>query len=208
MRRLPAIVPQAVAPEVRGRLQIHLDLLTRWNARINLVSPREVPNLWRRHVEDSLQLLPLIPADLNGAALDLGSGAGFPGLVLAIASGRHFHLIESDARKAAFLREAARETSAPATIHNVRIEAAQLLPSPLITARALAPLDTLLEWAAPKLTSDGICLFPKGRTAEHELTVAARRWHMHVERTASVTDSAATILMISEVRRVGPHLRA
>ncbi len=194
-----------MGPDIITRLRIHIDLLTRWNTRINLVSRHELPLVWSRHVEDCLQLLPLMPSDCGDAAIDLGSGAGFPGLVLAIASGRHFHLVESDRRKAAFLREAARETAAPVTVHDNRIDTLRLAPAPLLTARALAPLDALLQWAAPLIAAGGTCLFPKGKTAEDELTVAARRWHMGVTRVTSRTDPAGSILIIREVRRVGPH---
>ncbi len=158
--------------------------------------------IWDRHIVDCLTLLPLLPVTFSHA-IDLGSGGGLPGMVLAIATGRVFHLVESDQRKAAFLREAARETAATATVHPVRIEALKLAPAPVITARALAPLDMLLTWAQPLLTSDGICLFPKGRTATDELTQARRRWQMRVEQVPSPTDPAATILKISEISRVG-----
>ncbi len=134
----------------------------------------------------------------------MGSGGGFPGLIIAIATNRHVHLIESDQRKAAFLREAARATAAPVTVHASRIEAAPLPPVPLVTARALAPLTTLLDWATHHLTSNGVCVFPKRRTAEEELTTAAERWHMRIERFPSPTDPAATILRLSEIARAGP----
>ena len=196
--------PPPLDPAVRARLHVYLDLLVRWNTRINLVANGEVPHLWRRHVEDSLQLLEFMPSSGEGPAIDLGSGGGFPGLVLAIASARPFHLIESDRRKAAFLLEAVRETRAPAMVHNSRIELVQLPPAALITARALASLDTLLGLAAPLLAPNGICLFPKGRYVEDELTIAARQWHMNVAQAPSRTDPAGTILIISEVRRVGP----
>ena len=127
-----------------------------------------------------------------------------PGLVLAIATDRPFHLVESDQRKAAFLREAARAVAAPATVHAQRIEGLNLAPAPLITARALAPLPKLLEWANPFLAPGGICVFPKGKSAEDELTAAAAGWHMRVQKTPSRTDPAALILSISEIARVGP----
>ena len=122
--------------------------------------------------------------------------------MLAIATGIPFDLVEADHRKAAFLRAATRLTAAPATVHATRIEAAAIPRAPLITARALAPLDTLLGWAAPLLAPGGNCLFPKGRGVEDELTAAAAQWHMLVLRTPSRTDPSATILRISEIGSV------
>jgi len=136
-------------------------------------------------------------------AIDIGSGGGLPGVVLAIASGRPFHLVESDQRKSAFLREAARELALPITVYATRIEAAKPPKAPVITARAVAPLATLLGWATPHLALGGICLFPKGRTANDELTAARLEWHMEVVATPSPTDPAARILRISEITRVG-----
>ncbi len=135
-------------------------------------------------------------------AIDLGSGAGFPGLVLALATRVPFDLIESDQRKAAFLREAARLTGAPVRVHAVRIEAANVGPAPLITARGLAPLPRLLSLAAPLLTKSGECLFLKGAGAEAELTQSTAKWHMQVERIPSRTAPDACILRISELCRV------
>ncbi len=190
-----------VSRETSERLAIFVDLLLRWNRTINLIARGDEATIWTRHIADSLDLRALIPPNTDRAA-DFGSGGGFPGLILAIATGIPFHLVESDQRKAAFLREVARETTAPATIHATRIESFVAPPLPLITARALAPLDKLLAWSAPHLTPDGICIFPKGRTAADELTQAARQWHMAVQQRTSRTDPAATILRISEIRRV------
>ena len=137
-------------------------------------------------------------------AIDLGSGAGLPGLVLAIATGKPFDLVEADQRKAAFLREATRATRAPVTIHAGRIESLKCFaPAPVITARALAPLPILLGWGIRFLAPGGICIFPKGRSADAELTAAAAQWHMHADRFPSPTDPHATILRISEISRVG-----
>jgi 16S rRNA (guanine527-N7)-methyltransferase len=191
-----------VSRETEGRLRRYAELLLQWNRTINLVSRGDEAQLWDRHIADSLALIPALPA-IPPRAIDLGSGGGFPGLVLAIATGCHFDLLESDHRKCAFLREAARLTAAPATIHACRIEDANLPPAPLVTARALAPLNKLLQWALPLLAPNGVCIFPKGRTAEQELTAAALRWHMRVTRFPSPIDPASTILRISEIARVG-----
>ncbi len=195
-------MPASVSRETTERLREYVSLLIRWNRTINLVSKSDEPVLWERHIADSLSLVPLLPPG-DVEAIDLGSGAGFPGLVLAIATNQHFDLVESDQRKAAFLREAARLVTAPVTVHPVRIESAKLVPSMVITARALAPLTVLLGWSQPLLAPGGMCLFPKGRTATEELTQAARQWQMRVDRLPSPTDPAATILRISEISRVG-----
>jgi 16S rRNA (guanine527-N7)-methyltransferase len=187
-----------VSRETSERLNIFAALLLRWSARINLVSRADVPHLRTRHIEDSLQLVPLMPLGITHA-VDLGSGAGFPGLVLAIATGVHFDLVESDHRKAAFLREAIRVTNASARVHAARIEQAGLAPAPLVTARALAPLSVLLMLAAPLLNRKGICLFPKGENVEGEIHDAAATWTMRIERHISRTDRSGVILRLSEV---------
>ncbi len=204
MKRGRAILPLSAIqapPGARERLTLFRDLLLRWNRRINLVAEQDPALIERRHIEDSLQLLPLIPE--TGALADLGSGAGFPGLVLAAAApDREIHLVESDRRKAAFLIEAARLLGlARLRVHATRIETAPLPPLAGVTARAVAPLSTLLSYAEPLLAPGGIALFPKGRSAEAELTDAVRHWTMTVERFQSRTDPEATILRLSDIRR-------
>lgn len=184
-------------------LQRFAELLMRWNRSINLVSRGDIANLWTRHIADSTQLARYWGDPPPTRAIDLGSGAGFPGLVLAIRFGVVFDLIEQDAAKAAFLREAARVTAAPVTVHAVKIEAATLSPAPLVTARALAPLPRLLDYAAKLLAPGGMCLFLKGRGAEAEIADAARHWHMRVERFSSETDRHGMVLRISELARAG-----
>lgn len=191
----------SVSRETRARLDAFAALLLRWNSRINLVSRGDEADISSRHIDDSLQLLNLIPSGTQ-RAIDLGSGAGFPGLVLAIATRIPFDLVESDQRKCAFLREAARATQAPAKVHATRIEAANLEPATLITARALAPLKTLLGLAAPLLAKGGVCIFPKGESADREIEEASAAWTMRIERIISRTDRSGVILRISEVTRV------
>jgi 16S rRNA (guanine527-N7)-methyltransferase len=191
----------SISKDIDGRLDIFAAMLLRWNATVNLIAAGDVLVLRQRHIDDCLQLVPLIPPEVS-RGIDLGSGAGFPGLVLAIATNVRFDLIEADHRKAAFLREAARATGAQATVHANRIEAAKVPPAGLVTARALARLPHLLDLAAPMLADDGVCLFMKGAAAAAELTEAAREWHMRVEQFPSRTESSATILRISEIARV------
>lgn len=175
------------------------DLLTKWNGTINLVSPADMPHLWPRHIEDCLQL-GTIAGPLPPRGIDLGSGAGFPGLVLAIAFGIEVDLIEQDQRKAAFLREAIFTTGAPARVHAVSIERAKVPPAPLVMSRALATVPILLGWAAPLLTEDGACLFLKSKAAEAEIAKAERSWSMTVDRFPSRTDTEGVILRISDLR--------
>ena len=168
-------MPAALSPETTDRLRAYADLLLTWTRRINLVSAADAGRIWDRHVVDSLRLLPLIPPG-TARAIDLGSGGGLPGLVLAIAGGVPFDLVESDARKCAFLREAARVTGAPVQIHASRIESCGLPPAPLVTARALAPLPALLALAVPLLAPGGTMLLFKGMRAEAELDTARAGW--------------------------------
>jgi len=187
---------------LESRLRAYESLLLRWSPKINLVSKSDLSHIRARHIDDSLALLPHIPANTTHA-MDLGSGAGFPGLVLAIATEIPFTLIESDKRKAAFLTEAARELSAPVKVLAVRIEDAKTPKTPLITARALAPLDRLLALALPHLTPDGIALFPKGETADQEIKTAQSHWHMNVERCKNQNDPRGIILKVSGLRHAG-----
>lgn len=190
-----------VSRETGARLEAFIAALAAWSARINLIAPGELVRVWTRHVADSAQLLPLVPASARRLA-DLGSGAGFPGLVLAILSGIETHLVESDRRKAAFLVEAARLSAAPVRVHAARAEALAPLAADIVTARALAPLPELLPLAARHLAPGGVCLLLKGARAEAELTAARQGWRMRIERFPSRTDPHATILRLSEVAPV------
>ena len=188
----------SVSRETVERLQTYAELLVKWQAKINLVGPATLPDLWRRHMLDSAQMAHYLP---EGPVLDLGSGAGFPGLVLAIMTGQPVNLVESDVRKCAFLREAARVTGANAVIHNKRIETIEPFPVASVTARALASLDKLLDWAAPFLQQRTQCLFLKGRSVDEELTQAGEHWNMAARRVASLSDPSGLILILSEVHR-------
>lgn len=191
-----------VSRETRDRLDIMVAELGRWQAAKNLVGARTLSEVWERHVADSLQLLPLVPRE--GAWLDLGSGAGFPGLVAAIArrdvAGATTHLVESNARKCAFLRHVARLTGTPAVIHAERLEKVipRLPQQPaVVSARALAPLADLLNWCKELLMAGTVGVFPKGQDVEAELTEASRYWNLEVEQHVSRTDPKARILVVS-----------
>jgi 16S rRNA (guanine527-N7)-methyltransferase len=175
-------------------------LLRQWSARINLVAPSTLGDLWRRHFLDSAQLLPLIPPGAD-ALLDLGSGAGFPGLVLAIMGTAGVELVEADAKKCAFLREAARIAGTSLHVHHTRIDSLPPRPFAVVTARGLAPLDQLLLFAERFIGRGTICLFPKGKTARQELASAREIWNMEVGAHASCSDPRGVILRLAEVRR-------
>jgi 16S rRNA (guanine527-N7)-methyltransferase len=189
-----------VSRETLARLEAYAELLRRWSARINLVAASTLGDLWRRHFLDSAQLYPLIPAGAH-SLMDLGSGAGFPGLVLAILGVKGVELVEADARKCAFLREAARVTGAAATIRNARIERIEPHAAAVATARGLAPLDRLLVAVERFIGPDTVCLFPKGGEARQELAAAEKAWAMDVLCHDSSTDARGVILDLRRVRR-------
>lgn len=196
-----------VSRETVAALLDYQKLIQKWTNRINLVSRSTLPDLWSRHFADSAQLLALAPPDARSWA-DLGSGGGLPGLVVAILAretrpGLHVTLIESDQRKAVFLRHAAQATGTACTIRNDRAEALAGETHDIVSARALAPLDRLLALAEPLLAPGGRCLFPKGASYRSELTEAARHWHTATEVVPSITDPESCILVVQEVKRVG-----
>jgi len=195
--------PAGVSRETISRLELYVALVQKWTKSVNLVSRGDHDALWPRHVLDSLRLLPLIPQG-TARAIDLGSGAGFPGLVLALASNIPFDLVEADRRKAAFLVEAQRVTGAPVQVHCARIEDVALPPAPLLTARALAPLTTLLGFANRLLRPGGTALFPKGARANEEIAAASQQWFMRVARHDDPRNPGSTILAITELT----HARA
>jgi 16S rRNA (guanine527-N7)-methyltransferase len=189
-----------VSRETLARLEAYADLLTRWSARINLVGRDTLADLWRRHMLDSAQLCPLAP-NYAQTLIDLGSGAGFPGLVLAILGARGVELVEADSRKAAFLREAVRVTGANLTIRACRIAAVPPHPVDVVTARALAPLDRLLDLASPFVAPRTVCLFPKGEKAGEELTIARKHWTMTASMHHGIADPRGIVLRLDGIFR-------
>ena len=189
-----------VSRETLARLELYAEALRKWQAAINLVSRDSLPDLWRRHFLDSAQLRPLIPPGAR-VVVDLGSGAGFPGLVLAALGIPEVHLVESDARKCAFLRETARQMAVSVQIHNRRAEDMPRIPADVVTARALASLPNLLDLAEPLFQPHSICLFLKGKGVDEELTRAHETWNMTVMRHPSASDPSGTILRLEHIRR-------
>jgi len=190
-----------VSRETLARLQAHAEMLIRWNRRINLVAASTLADPWRRHFLDSMQLLPLIPGKAR-VLVDLGSGAGFPGLVLAAATDLAVHLVERDQRKAVFLREVMRVSGIKAEVHVADAAVVGLPSADVITARAFAPLAEILGIAHRIIRRDGITLLPKGRNVREELTFARKTWKMHVESIPSQTDSFGVILAIGGLHPV------
>lgn len=190
-----------VSRETIALLTQYESLLRKWQRSINLVSASTLDELWRRHMLDSAQLAGLAPEHARRWA-DLGSGGGFPGLVVAILlrdrPGFEMHLVESDQRKCVFMREVIRVTGAPAEVHNIRIEAFAQGAGvfDVISARALAPLDRLFGWAAPLFGPDSLGLFLKGQGLKDELTEARKNWIFEAEHSPSQSDPGGSVLKV------------
>ena len=208
--RAAAFALMPVSRETSARLERYIDLLQQWQAKTNLVAPSTLPTIWTRHVADSLQLLMLAPAAKTWA--DLGSGGGFPGIVLACAlagvNGAHVHLVERNAKKAAFLREALRVTGAPGTVHLADIgDNVDRLTGPVdcVTARALAPLHQLIGWVAPLVTQGAKALLLKGQDVESELTEATKYWNIEMRLHPSLTGQGRIVEIDRIARRDAPQ---
>ena len=207
--RARALSLTPVSRETEDRLVAIVALLEKWQRTINLVAPATLPVIWTRHVADSLQLVPL--AGDATRWVDLGSGGGFPGLVVAAAlaarPGADVTLVESDSRKAAFLREAARIAELPATVLPARIEQVALRIAEgveIVSARALAPLPKLLDLAAPFLAQGATGLFLKGQDVDNELTEASKSWKIQAEIKDSLTDRGGHVLVVRAAEPLKP----
>jgi len=211
----PAVIDQQsfartfnVSRETLDRLKIYADLLTKWQRRINLVGPSTIEILWTRHFADSLELREHAPSGAKNW-LDIGTGAGFPGLVIAACGEQenlHIDLVESNAKKCAFLREVSRRIKAPVTIHNCRIEAIdslaiQAMALDVVTARALAPLDLLLKLAEKPLEYGAVGLFPRGQDVEDELTACSKYWKMKTRTVERNYGLPGKILVVEQCVR-------
>ncbi len=196
-----------VSRETQERLEIFAALVAKWTPKINLVAKSTVEDIWSRHILDSAQIWRFRP-EIPRRWADLGSGGGFPGLVIAAFAAQDapemlMSLIESDTRKTVFLQTAAREMGLPTQVLRSRVEAVDLPKQDVISARALASLDKLLALAAPLRAPGAVCFFAKGAGVESELTDARTSWHIEVRRRPSLVDSAGCILEIPEFSRVG-----
>jgi 16S rRNA (guanine527-N7)-methyltransferase len=194
-----------VSRETFDQLETFVALVEKWTPKINLISKSSIPQIWDRHIADSAQIFDLAPT--QGHWLDIGSGGGFPGIVVAILSkgggfGHRFTLIESDQRKCAFLRTASRELSLNIDVLPKRIEDVTSLQADVLTARALTDLTALLGFGDLHLKSGGTAIFPKGMTWQNEHTDAQNRWSYQCEAIKSVTNPAAAVLKIQDIVRV------
>jgi 16S rRNA (guanine527-N7)-methyltransferase len=196
-----------VSRETTDRLERYAAALRKWQPAINLVGPKTLADLWRRHMLDSAQLLAQLPPAGGGPLVDLGSGAGFPGLVLAICGVPDVHLIESDQRKAVFLTEVARQTDTAVIVHRTRIEDVDAFPAAVVTARALAPLPDLLGLAARFSAEKTLGLFLKGRDWQRELILAQEGWMMRATPVPSTLDPDSVVLRVENLRRKECHGR-
>jgi 16S rRNA (guanine527-N7)-methyltransferase len=203
----------AVSRETELRLDRYVDLLVEWQAKTNLVAPSTLPNLWTRHISDSLQLVSLAPSAKTW--VDLGSGGGFPGVVLACVlaqvAGANVHLIERNAKKAAFLREAIRVTSGAGTVHLADIgDSVDRIAGPVdcVTARALAPLHQLIGFAEPVIRKGAKALFLKGQDIEAELTEATKYWIISPRLHPSRTSGNGWIVELDQIERRKPSAKA
>jgi 16S rRNA (guanine527-N7)-methyltransferase len=190
-----------VSRETEKRLDTFVEALLLWQRTTNLVAPSTLPRLWTRHIADSLQLIEHAP-DAQ-VWVDFGSGGGFPGMVVACAltdtPGALIHLVESNGKKAAFLREAVRATGVPAQVHQERVERfgeSCEEPVDVVTARALSPLKTLCDQAFPLIAKGAIGLFPKGQDVDAELTEAAKYWTLQAVKVPSKTSPEGAIVVI------------
>ena len=201
----PQIGGLSVSRETFDRLETYAELIRKWNPRINLVSKRSLEQLWARHFVDSAQVFRL--ADNTKNWVDIGSGGGFPGLVIALLLAEfqpehHVTLIESDQRKSAFLRTVVRETGIGCTVICDRVEKVEPLAATVLSARALAELSGLLAHAERHMAPDGVAIFPKGTTWKKEVETAQQEWSFGLEVIKSLTEPEAAILKIKGVSRV------
>lgn len=192
---------KSVSRETIEKLEIYISLLQQWNKKINLVSQQGMDQVWKRHVYDSFQLIRYLDSSVKSIA-DLGSGGGFPGLILALSTDIPVILIESDKRKTIFLREVLRKTKTQATVLCQRIENVNAISADVVTARALTSLTQLLEFSKNILNKNGYCLFLKGRSVNLEIEEAQKNWKINYKTFSSQTNADGVIVKINQFERV------
>lgn len=194
-----------VSRETYERLEAFKELVRKWTVKINLISPATIGQIWERHILDSVQVWPLAPENAR-SWVDIGSGGGFPGIVMAILA-KEFRpemivtLIESDQRKCAFLRTAGRELGLNIKVLSERVESVAPMGADVMTARALAALDVLMGFADRHLSEDAVAIFPKGRAFEGEVQEARKQWQFSLEIYESMTDPEARLLRVERIAR-------
>ena len=199
-------VGSILSPEVEQDLRTFADLVLKWNQKINLISRSTAAEIWERHVLDSVQLWPLSSAD-SRVWVDIGSGGGFPGMVIAIIAKAlrpqmRVVLVESDKRKAAFLIQAARSVGVACDVRAERIEEVGDLGADVVSARALASLSELLGLGAKLGRPEAVMIFPKGERAQDEIEHAMQEWHFQIAQVQSITNPAASLVRITNLRHV------
>ena len=189
--------------EVIEKLDVYYDLIINWQKKYNLIGPSTLKNIWERHFIDSAQLFTLLPDENEGKAIyDIGSGAGFPGMVLAIMGRNDVVLCESSAKKCAFLEEVKKRTSTNVIIDNIRAESLPLRSAIAVTARAVASLTGLLTVSLPLLEEKGVCVFPKGINWKKELLFAQKRFHIDYKLVESITSKDSSIIIINRAEKI------
>jgi 16S rRNA (guanine527-N7)-methyltransferase len=191
-----------VSRETLDKLTAYVELLGQWNRRINLVSANTMGDVWRRHILDCAQLAKYLPRQTR-VVVDLGAGAGLPGLILAAMGVPEIHLVESDLRKSAFLREAARIMNVPVALHPERIEKVVAFSADAVVARACASLTQLIDYSEKFLSQKSVCLFLKGESVDDELAAARGVWSLTAETIPSLSDPSGVILKLSAISRAG-----
>lgn len=189
-----------VSRETLHKLEIYVALLLKWQSKINLISNTTISDVWNRHVLDAIQLLNFYDHK-STTLLDIGTGAGIPGLLLAIAGNKKTFLVESDTRKCVFLKEAARVTNCDVEIHNSRIENLKFQDIDVITSRACANIHQLLTYASNFLSNNTVCLFPKGENYTKEVEEAQKTWHFSYDVFPSLSDSSGNIIKIYNITK-------
>ena len=190
-----------VSRETLQRLKRYVELLLKWQRAINLIGPNTAQDIWCRHILDSGQLMAHLPTT-SGPVVDIGSGAGLPGMVLAIMGVPDVHLIDSDSRKCVFLHEASRVTGAAVQIHNSRVETMEIAPAAIVTARAVAPLKRLIELTQSVSKQNTVFFFFKGKDVKNELTEIKRNWNMSLDVIPSYSSTEGVILRMESLTRV------
>lgn len=191
-----------VSRETLDHFITYADMLEKWQKSINLVSNSTLKDKWLRHFYDSAQLMEVIDPDENRKILDLGSGAGFPGLVISLMGAGEVHLVEGVGKKCSFMKQVVRATGMNAIVHNERIEQMEVFEVDLITSRACADLEKLLELTSPFMGEKTECLFLKGEKADQEIAEARKKWQFDVKKTASKSEESGIILKLSNIKRI------
>ena len=192
--------------EVIDKLELYSDLIKSWQRRYNLIGSSTLGNIWERHFIDSAQLYTLLPSERTGKIVyDIGSGAGFPGMVLAIMGRKDLVLCEANAKKCLFLEEVKEKTGSNVIIDNIRAESLPLRSASALLARAVTSLSSLLQLSLPLLAENGICIFPKGINWKKELLFAQKRFHIEYKLVKSVTSKESSIIVINSVEKINAY---